>query len=72
MFLALAHAVTVDGKPLAHDPLLNNQNYTFQGTPNIVLKWSLSSANQLPAVTITTGAHLLISNWMPQDGSPLP
>ena len=51
-------AVTLDGKPLAHDPQPNHQNFTFQGTPSVQLQWSLQGNNQLPSVTVTSGALL--------------
>lgn len=52
-----AHVVTSDGKPLAHDPQPNHQNFTFAGTPSVQLQWSLQGNNQLPSVSVTSGAQ---------------
>lgn len=53
-----ALVVTADGKPLAHDPQPNHQNFTFPGTPSVQLQWSLQGNNQLPSVSVTAGAHV--------------
>ena len=54
-----AHVVTADGKPLAHDPQPNHQNFTFPGTPSVQLQWSLQGNNQLPSISVTSGAQRL-------------
>ena len=50
--------MTADGKPLAHDPQPNHQNFTFPGTPSVQLQWSLQGNNQLPSVSVTAGVHV--------------
>ena len=62
-----AHVVTADGKPLAHDPQPNHQNFTFPGMSSVQLQWSLQGNNQLPSVSVTSGAR----NTAPRLLTPL-
>jgi len=52
-----ALAVTVDGQRLVRDTALDVQNFTYQGSPDVVVQWAQHAENNLPGVNITVGAR---------------